>query len=213
MPEAKKVILTTIERLNAERKGLQLDVDLWLDGGVSCQEISVRLLKQYGLPIPEKTISNYRIRRYLPARARVKGLCELRDSITGAVKKYKTGELAEAFIYERLGEALDAGEKVSLPIILRELREWGKQQLDAERLKLDTEQLEQDKKSLEVKIQQLEKERQAVTQKTEKLIEKRSGELSPEIVADIRQTIYGLPVAQASLPAPPEEQARMPALL
>lgn len=193
MADPKKSVLTDIEKLAAKHPGLRQAVDLRLDGGASCEQIAQEIQVQYNELIPEKTISNYRLRRWLPEKTRVKRLCELASSVLEITRKYGKGQVAEAFIFERLAQANEAGEKVSLAVILRELREWNKTRLEEQRLALDVGRLEHDNRKLQVTIDQLNQEKAETAQKAETLIARRSKELSAEVISEIRQTVYGLP--------------------
>ncbi len=154
MPKVRKlVILTSIERLDAQlreagKPGFLLFVCLSFDHGKTGAELRPLGIEKFGVDVPERTYMSYRVKRYLPAKARIAGLMEMTDAIMAATAKYKRGELARSFVFERLSQAFDAGETVTLKDLLRESRQLDGQQLEEKRIHVDEKKVDNVTRSL-----------------------------------------------------------------
>jgi hypothetical protein len=178
---------TEIERLDAANPGLRLAVDLMFDRHATLKMVAVMLKERYEAEVPERTIANYRERRYRPAKARIEYLQEKTLAIVEIAKRVSEGEIRDARIYEEL-DSLD-------PKTLLRAR-YDSARLDIERGKLAVaeKQAETERGLLELKVRELEQKQRQVQEDLEQAEQQvaAGGTLSAEAVRRIRERTFGL---------------------
>ncbi len=142
---------TLIERLNVAHEGLEKDVCQWLRMFLTCEEIAEELKRKYGEEVSDKTIDNYRQRRFKRSIERIR---LQRESYTAFIEA--AGEKGlEAGAQARLWESLQAMEPRDLISLQRVLNE-------AAQIRVDAERVENEKQELALKLKQAEGKLQAV---------------------------------------------------
>ncbi len=136
---------TRVERLEWKHPGLRLEVNLALDRYASRQEIRGLIRSKYGEGISFGAISNYRCRRYWPEKRRVQELRNLFQAVRAELGEEAFSEAAQALIFEKLSEAMQAGTALDPEFLLKEQRLWA--QLSAR-----LEQIENQKRQLELRL-------------------------------------------------------------
>jgi hypothetical protein len=184
---------TEIERLDSANPGLRLAVDLMFDRHATLKMVAVMLKERYEAEVPERTIANYRERRYRPAKARIEYLQEKTLAIVEIAKRVSEGEIRDARIYEEL-DSLD-------PKTLLRAR-YDSARLDIERGKLAVaeKQAETERGLLELKVRELEEKQERLKEELEGA-EQQIAAGQPITAADIlrlRERVIGGPPEPAA---------------
>lgn len=168
-------------------------VDLLLDGGGTLEQVQALAKERTGDLLPINTCSNYKQKRWLIRKLRIRELKELLEAIKEQLGANAIGESTQAFILEKLSEAMTAGTRLDPHFLLKEQRLWAVHTANLE--KIETE-----KKKLEIEIA---KSRQAVEEATHEAA-KKTGEgqsLTIDDINHIRERTFGLPALPAAGPA------------
>ncbi len=152
---------TLIERLNVAHPhgtkedgtpfGLEADVCQWLREFWTCEEIAAELLSKYQEEVSEKTIDNYRQRRFKRSIERIRLQRESYTALIEASGEKGLGAGVQAKLWEKL-EAMDSKNLISLQRAL----------VEAAKVEVDAERVENEKQELALKLKQAEGKLQAV---------------------------------------------------
>ena len=189
---------TTIEKLNIEHRGLQLDVDTMLQKNALLADIQSMLRKTYSVSISHQTLSKYKQKRWLPSLQRIQDRMERTEAAIKVIKKEGDSDFARAYIFEQLDEAERRGERIEPAVLLRE------QRLRME-LQLRFEQLEQTKRKLQSGIEKAALELDAATRDASKRASGRG--FSIDEINRIRKQTFGLPPIDRSAQDKPDREA------
>lgn len=187
---------TKIEELDRKHTGLRLMVDLALDGGQTLEEIQASVKSRVHVTVPVTTLSNYKQRRWLPAKLRIKELQETFRAIKDELGENAIGESTQAKILELLDHAMRAGGKFDPNLLLTEQRKWAE-------VELKRSQLEQQKRALELKVEQFKGTKDKLKAAVEKSAEAGGVNAKDELLKRIDE-IYGTYQEAASAPLPGE---------
>jgi hypothetical protein len=172
---------TRIENLDRMHPGLRVDVDLMFDNQATLEAVAAMLEEKYKQTVSIKTISNYKQRRYLPAKLGVEKLRDLFRGVKESFGEQAIPESTQAVILEKLQEALGAGRTLDPHFLLREQRMWA--QHDAK-----VAQIENDKKRVELELAKADRARQEV----ERVMKEPDAQKDPQRALEQIRGIYGL---------------------
>lgn len=184
---------TKIEQLDRQHEGLRVDVDMLLDKGATLEEIQKLLASKHGEQVSINTISNYKQRRWLVARLRMKELQETFQAVKEELGEAAVSESTQARLFELLDQAMRNGAALDPEFLLKEQRLWAQHAVNV--AKIETE-----KKKLELQIEQ---SRKAIEEATNEAKDKiRTGQqLTLEDINRIRERTFGAGEPAARPPA------------
>jgi len=184
-----RIQATRIEQLDRRFPGLCQAVDLAFDGGATLEKIQDVVKEHAGELLPINTISNYKQRRWLVNRLRIKELKETFQAVKDELGGNAISESTQARLLELIDQAMRAGAKFDPHFLFKEQRLWAQHETKLEELRMAKQKLEL----------QIEESRQAVKEATDEAAQKiGSGEqLTAADIDRIRERALGLPPKQA----------------
>lgn len=172
---------TRIEELDAKFPGVRPKVDAALDRHATLDEISDLILEISGEELPEKTISNYKQRRWLPEVQRIRDVTERAAAINEAYRRFGVGMIAESVALQKLDEI--APDK-----LLRESRERERLEIERGKLEVAKQEAETARREVELKLAQFERERKRVNE----IVEGGEAQRDPADALRRIREVYGL---------------------
>jgi hypothetical protein len=176
-----RIQLTRIEVLDHKHPGLRLAVDSAFDKDETLEAIQKLVHAECGETVSIKTISNYKQRRYLPAKLGVEKLRDLFRGVKESFGEQAIPESTQAVILEKLQDALRAGAALDPHFLLREQRLWA--QHDAK-----VAAIENEKKRIELELAKADRARQEVA----RVMKEPDAQKDPQRALEQIRGIYGL---------------------
>jgi len=141
--DVKHLLLTTIERLDADHPGLLTAVRMWFDKGISCEKISALLLANYQVQVKPSTVGHYRSTRWKPEKENTRECRITFKALTEARSDKDLDEAAKARLWELL--------KTMSPMQVIAVRRLG---VEFDRRDIAQKHLENETRELEAKLTQ-----------------------------------------------------------